>query len=265
MVRSGRADGIPYSLSRWTDVVASKWDWFRACLKAGQMVAFDPKSIAPQAWSLAPEDTLGLVFWTKNPRMLVRTKHIFEEYDVSVHMTATGWEEAEEGAPGLRESALLLADAAKAFKKVYWRFSPVPLLPNEELLRRFSEILMYAALSGGLDRVYVSFLQENDRMPETRTGPEKSDILNMLADKAAERDVRVILCSDDQSLVKPGVPFETGHCVPESDFPGAPVSLEDCGCVLMADPFTINEACLYKCAYCYTADSSLSAERRDTT
>jgi len=227
------------------------------------MVAFDTQSIAPQVWSLAPEDTLGLVFWTKNPKKLSENRELLEPYNVIVQMTATGWAEAEKGAPDLNESAKLLYEASRAFK-VYWRFSPIPLLPHQELLRRFGFLLTYASMGAGLDRVYVSFLQENDRMPETRSSQERFDILNMLSEKARERGVDVLLCADDRDLVKEGAVFKTGICVPASDFQGA-TQEEDCGCVLMADPFTINETCMYNCTYCYTADRSLSPERRDTT
>ena len=69
---SGVDEGVPYSLSRYTDVPNSKWAWFQSCLESKKMVAFDPrKASAPGVWSLQPEDTLGLVFWTKNPMNLL--------------------------------------------------------------------------------------------------------------------------------------------------------------------------------------------------
>ena len=40
---------------------------------------------------------------------------------------------------------------------------------------------------------------------------------------------------------------------------------EGCGCVLMADPFTINESCTFGCQYCYAADKSLAPKKRNTT
>ena len=263
MIRSGRADGVPYSLSRWTDVAAGKWSWFEACLKAGKLAAFEPRCAEPQIWSLAPEDTLGLTFWTKNPSNLILNKELLKPYNVVVQMTITGWYEAEAGVPDYEKAASLMFHASKEFK-VYWRFSPIPVLPQDELLPRFSYLLTYASVGCGLDRVYVSFLQKNDRMPETRSPQEKYDVLNSLAELAADRGVKVVLCDDDRSVWKPGAAFEPGVCAPASDFDGPTVE-EECGCVLMADPFTINEACPYNCAYCYTADNNISPERRNTT
>jgi len=258
-LRSGKREGIPYSLSRWTDVPASKWGWFLECLEHQQMMAFDPLRTAPSWWSLKPEDTLGLVFWTKDPTNLLRNRTLLAPYRTSVHVTITGWEEVEKGAPKLQEAGNLLVETARAFETVYWRFSPIPLLPGIEVLNRFNELLFYAVVAG-LDRVYVSFLQENDLMPETRTAQERTLLLQTMVEEASRFGVSVLLCADDTSLS--GVP--QGVCVPPSDFEVAgPV--EGCGCPVMADPFTINEVCTFGCQYCYAADKSLSSKKRNTT
>lgn len=258
-LRSGKREGIPYSLSRWTDVPASKWGWFLECLRLGQMTAFDPLRTAPSWWSLAPEDTLGLVFWTKDPTNLLRDRHLLAPYNTTVHVTATGWEEVEKGAPGLHAAGHLLAETARAFETVYWRFSPVPLLPGWEVLNRFNQLLFYAVMAG-LDRVYVSFLQENDLIPETRTAQERSLLLREMSEEASRFGITVLLCADDSTLSD--VP--KGVCVPSSDFE-VPGPLENCGCPVMADPFTLNEVCVFNCAYCYAADKSLSRKKRNTT
>lgn len=228
------------------------------------MIAFDPKTAAPGVWSLDPSNTLGLVFWTKNPKNLILNRSVLNLYDVIIHMTATGWSEMEKGVPTLPEAGTLLVAASKLFEKVYWRFSPVPLLPTKELILRFQRLLAYATIAKR-DRVYVSFLQPNDQISETRTLQERFDILNMLSEEAKAFGVRVILCADDRSFVKwPGALFQTDVCVHPGDFKGK-VQLENCGCVLMVDPFTINEACSGNCRYCYSADKTLSPHRRDTT
>ncbi len=263
---SGVAEGVPYSLSRWTDVPASKWPWFEACLEARQMVAFDPRSAAPRVWSLRPEDTLGLVFWTKNPKNLLEHRKMLEPYRVSVHVTATGWEEVEKGAPSIDEAGKLLVRTARVFGKTYWRFSPIPILPDKDLLSRFQRLLGYASIAA-LNRVFVSFLQPNDRIPETREPAERFALLNQLTDEARAFGVKVILCKDDKSLSSfRRAHFSVGPCVNPVDFGGQKrVHSENCGCALMVDPFTINEACHFGCAYCYAADRTLSERKRNTT
>jgi len=263
-LHSGTISGIPYSLSRYTDLPLSKWSWFESCLESKKMVAFDPRTAAPGVWSLDPKDTLGLVFWTKNPKNLILNRSLLNPYDVIIHMTATGWSEMEKGVPTLFEAGTLLVAASKLFEKVYWRFSPVPLLPRKELLLRFQRLLAYATIAKR-DRVYVSFLQSNDKIPETRSLQEQFDILNMLSEEGKAFGIRVILCADNQNFINwTGKLFQTDVCVHPGDFKGK-VQLESCGCALMVDPFTINEACGCCCEYCYAADKTLALHRRNTT
>ena len=260
---SGVVEGIPYSLSRYTDLPASKWGWFQACLASGKMVAFDPRTLAPGVWSLRPEDTLSLVFWTKNPTNLIQSKKALAPYDVTIHMTATGWHEVEKGAPSLQDAGKLLIDTTRAFPKVHWRFSPVPLLPAPELFRRFQRLLAYAEIAG-LKQVFLSFLQPNDRNLETRGATERFDILNTLSAEAKEFGIGVVLCGDDTTLEAfRGPQFELGACVPQQDFQPT-LGIETCGCVQMADPFTTNESCCFGCTYCYAADKKDAPRKRNT-
>ena len=115
MIRSGKAEGLPYSLSRWTDLPAAKWPWFRAQLQQGWMAAFDPRTAVPSRWSLAPEDTLGLIFWSRKPITLIKNADLLKPYPLVIHMTITGWEEVEIGAPGLDQSLDLMGRAVDKF------------------------------------------------------------------------------------------------------------------------------------------------------
>lgn len=272
-MRSGRVEGIPFSLSRWTDVPAAKWAWFKQALAEGKMIAFDPRDAIPYEWSLRPEDTLGLVFWTKNPKTLVSDYALLREYRMKVHVTITGWEEVEPGVPDMYRVAswaCLLSEHIGA-ENITWRFSPVPLVEN--VVERFARIadLLTGFGHRATDRVYLSFLQTNDKIPETRQLDERLDLMVKMADVAKAHGLRVMLCNEDKTLLRVnGLPdnLGTGVCAPPEDFalPGfnRPPS-EGCGCVLMADPFTINETCTMGCRYCYAADMGLSPKKRNTT
>jgi len=268
--RTGKALSYPYSLSRWTDVPASKWAWFQDALKGRSFYGVDPATGVPCRWSLRPEDTLGLIFWTKDPSNLIRSRDLLREYpSIQVHVTVTGWEEVERGAPSLERGAHLLGETAKIFgpQNTFWRFSPVPLL--SEVVKRFDRILPIAQ-EHGLKQVYTSFLQPNDRMGETRSTEERQGVLWELADHANRYGVEVLLCNEDtllQGATK--VPnLCSGVCAPPEYYSlpnmAKPPS-EGCGCVLMVDPFNINESCSFGCAYCYAADKSLSPKRKNTT
>lgn len=270
-VYSGLEKAYPYSLSRWTDVVGtpSKWDWLKEQLTAGYMLGFNPTTGVPVRWSLKPEETLGLIFWTRAPANLIKDAHLFREYKVKIHMTVTGWHEVERGAPSLEEGAQGLRQLVETFgpENVSWRFSPVPMVAD--VRERFAEILDIAA-NCSLKSVYLSFLQPNDRMPETRKPGERLTLLGDLADMAGQLGVEVRLCNEDRLLASaPSVPnLCSGVCAPPQEFQleGRNVpDAEGCGCVLMVDPFSINEACAFGCQFCYTADKSSANNKRNTT
>lgn len=269
IMRSGLTEQIPFSLSRWTDVPAAKWAWFKAQIEAGQMLAIDPRNAIPYIWSLRPEDTLGLVFWTKDPTNLLHDAPWLPNYRFKIHVTLTGWEEVEKGAPTLHQGGRLLNETFMKYgSAVTWRFSPVPLLDPEEVVRRFAAISAYVPVGAG---VYLSFLQTNDLMPETRDAEARVHLMRRLAEVADARSIRVHLCNEDRTLLGVrGLPLNLapGICAPPEDFavPGRGASpSEGCGCVLMADPFTINESCTMGCQYCYAADKAFAPKKMNTS
>jgi Domain of unknown function (DUF1848) len=261
-VRSGREEKLPYSLSRWTDLPASKWEWLREQMRAGSMVALDPKTGLPSRWSLDPVDTLGLIFWTRNCANLVRDEQLLRPYRKVIHFTLTGWHEVELRAPGLSLGVDLLRSAVETFgvESVTWRFSPVPLVPD--VLQRFST-LAFEASSLGLQRVYVSFLQGNDWQPESRSKNERLELLRKMAEIT---NLEIVLCNDDRETMttEPQGQLSTGICEDGVRF-GTGIRTEGCGCALAVDPFTQNESCRYGCKFCYAGNRSTSPKKRNTT
>jgi hypothetical protein len=273
-ILSGKEVGFPYSFSRWTDVCCStgKWDWLQASLKNGYFIGFHPTEAIPYRWSLRPDDVLGLIFWTKDPSNLIWSNVMDRGYNIKAHITVTGWMEVEGKAPKLGDAINSLAMAAHILgpKNVYWRFSPVPILPHPVIVARFEQIAAMAS-SEGIDRVYLSFLQENDLMPETRSEVDRLNILLELSEVAQRRGIKIFLCNEDRLLIghpKVHPNLDSGVCAPPEDFEltgySKPTS-EGCGCVLMVDPFTVNESCSVGCKYCYAGVKDFSPKRRDTT
>jgi DNA repair photolyase len=234
------------------------------------MIGFDPRTAVPAYWSLKPEDTLGLVFWTKDPRNLVQEATLIGQYRTKIHLTVTGWEEVERGAPSLQNSLENLVATVRAYgpQNVTWRFSPVPLVADAA--ERFERIARVAQDSG-LTSTYLSFLQPNDHLPETRAEEEKLSTLQRIAEVGDRYGIAVRLCQEDRLLA--GYPnahrnLGSGICAPPEDFDlagHARSPAEGCGCVLMVDPFTFNESCGMGCQFCYAADKTLSPRKHNTT
>ena len=264
-MRYGAQEGVAYSLSRYTDLVATKWDWFREQIRQGSFEGFRTDELMPDRWSLNPEHVESLVFWTKDPRNIVCSQKLLEPYirsnAIKVHMTLTGWEEVEKGAPTLSRGLDLMKDVVGALRPydVYWRFSPIPLLPKVQIVERYKRIANMAG-SLGLPNVMVSFLQDNGKIPETRTDQEKLDILSELGNAS---NLKVVLCRDDDLLRRCNVEktskLQEGICwgtdwIWEIGRGGKSPPKERCGCHVMVDPFTMNEVCAISCGYCYSAN-----------
>ena len=268
-LKSGVIEALPYSISRWTDVPIAKWSWFLAQLDQGWMQAFDPRKAMPYRWSLVPQDVLGLIFWTKNPAAILGDLDRLRAYRLRVHVTITGWTEAEPGAPDPVDVSGRTADLAEAigWDHVVWRFSPVPVVPDA--LDRFERVGRVLA-GRGCREVYLAFIQNNDMMRDGRAPTERVRLMRQMAAMADGWGLKVVLCNEDSTLqgVDP-LPrnLMTGVCENALTFglTPNPDALEGCGCALSVDPFTVNESCPLGCRYCYAADRSLSPNRRDTT
>lgn len=160
----------------------------------------------------------------------------------------------------LREAALVFGP-----ENIVWRFSPIPQLPQEVVLQRFLPILQVAA-SVRIPKVYLAFLQSNDLMTEQRSPEGKLSVLRNLGKRAQDVGVQVVLCNDDAGALTEVLPgIEAGICVPPTTFSGPMPAVDGCGCVMMVDPFTINESCSYGCQFCYAGDKSLSPRKHNTT
>ncbi len=234
--------------------------------KQGWMVGFGPECV-PEKWSLLPEDTLGLLWWTKDPSNLLGNAELLKQYRQKIHVTVTGWEEVEKGAPSLVEGGKLLQRTAREFgpENVVWRFSPVPVV--YDVVRRFNRLLRYAS-DAGLHEVFLSFLQTNDMVPETRSENRRSQLLLDLAERADWWGLSVRLCNEERMAVPGRGNLSKGVCAPPEAFsrPGTEATpSEGCGCGMAVDPFTINESCTFGCRYCYAADKTLSDKKRNTT
>jgi DNA repair photolyase len=210
-----------------------------------------------------------LVFWTRAPQRLIEDQGLLESYRIQIHVTVTGWTEVEHGAPNLEEGIELLKAVCGAYgpARVVLRFSPVPVVPD--VVTRW-ERLVAAAAAIGIPHIYVAFLQPNDRMVDPRSPEEQFAVLTEIAQVAETYGVQVRLCQDGAALLigRSASNLSLGVCVPVDGLTvlGRPDPVpEGCGCVLMADPFTANESCVFNCSYCYAADQSLNPEKRNTT
>lgn len=279
------------SASRRTDIPAFYARWFLRRIEAGFAEWIRPFGGGIDRVSLRPEDTLAIVFWTRNPAPLLPALGDLRAagYVFYVLFTITGYPKALEshGLP-LDLSIRRLRDlAARAGpERVIWRYDPIVVstaTPPAYHLARFDEIA--GAIEGATARAVISFA---DFYGKTRAGfdrasmehgitfrdpgrEERREIALQLRDIAARRWMSLSACCEDD-LVGEGI--GKAHCVDidivrsllpdggidEGTFARRPTR-EGCGCTESID-IGAYDTCPAGCIYCYATRSRAAALAR---
>lgn len=291
MTAGGGASPRIVSASRRTDVPGFHARWMRNRLRAGSCHVVHPYNGRVARVSLAPEDVLAIVFWTRNPAPLVPHLRALRDagYPMLFQLTITGYGPPLEthNPPAHRqvELARKVADSLGP-DAVLWRYDPI-LLDDDRTPswheRRFDRLA--ARLEGITRRCTFSFVDlygktaRNLARVEKARGrafrhPDRSGkrtLARSLAGIAARRGMALLSCCDD-SLLGDGV--GKSRCVdPEAvravrgghvpDVPARPTR-KDCGCVASVDVGSY-DTCAFGCAYCYATSSRAAARRRLST
>lgn len=151
------------SASRSTDIPAFHADWFMDRLRKGYIKWVNPFNAA-QPQYVAFDRTRVIVFWSKNPRSMLRYIDELDERGLHYYFTYTlndyGLENFEPNVPSVEERVdtfYRLADRLGK-ERVIWRFDPLVLtdqLSVDELLRRMERI--GDLLQGYTEKLVISF------------------------------------------------------------------------------------------------------------
>lgn len=150
------------SASRSTDIPAFYADWFFHRLKEGYSVWTNPFNGVKSYVSY--EKTRFIVFWSKNPRPLLKHLHELEERHIKcyVQYSLNDYEEEklERGVPPLDERIATFRDlvGSLGFGSVVWRFDPLVLtadIDEEKLLKKIEYI--GDQLKGYTEKLVFSF------------------------------------------------------------------------------------------------------------
>lgn len=155
------------SASRATDIPAFFSTWFSVRLRNGYMRWTNPFN-ANQVQHVSFSRTRVIVFWTKNPKPLLRHLPQIDETGINYYFqfTVNDYE-----AEGLEPNVTPLSDRVEIFKRlsdklgpkrVIWRFDPLILsdsLTIDELLRRIERIA--SLIQGHTKKFVISFADIN--------------------------------------------------------------------------------------------------------
>lgn len=266
------------SCSRRTDIPAYYADWLMKRIELGYTHYPNPFSQQPVFASLRPQDVIAMVFWTRNPKPLI--KHLDEidkRYKHYMHLSINGMPKAlEANNPSIDsaiESVKILSDRYKTDKYVQWRFDPIVLssiTPPELIIDKFAELAN--KLSAYVRRCYISFVdlyQKTDRNFKAMenklniqfykpTAEQQIEIANQLQAIAESNNIQLFACAEDSLLKVSGI--EKAHCVDldiikeitqlELNLKENP-SREMCGCYTSRD-IGYYDSCPHGCIYCYS-------------
>lgn len=268
------------SASRRTDIAAFYAPWFMNRVRAGFCEWKNPFGGQTYRVSLAPEETAGVVFWTRYPAPLLPFLPELRArgYYFYFHVTVNGYgRELEARNPELGralDAFRALSDAVSP-RLTLWRYDPIILsdrmgvdyhLANFERLAR--------SLEGRTERCLFSFVDYYGKTKrnlarvagahfDDPTIEVKQRLVADLAAIAAARGLTLYACCED-ALV--GGAVKKAHCVDlELVRPGVKLkprpSREQCGCLESVD-IGAYDTCRFGCVYCYATNSWQAAHER---
>ena len=275
------------SASRRTDIPAFYTPWFMNRIRSGFLLTRNPFNAHQiKRVSLLPKDVDVIVFWTRNPRMLMSHLDELDQagYNYYFQYTITGYpKELENSVPRPHRAIrdfIALSDRIGA-DKVIWRYDPIlvsNLIDINEHKRLFEKIA--SMLCGKTRKVVISFsdfykkTEKNLKAVEglesvdiTSDPIDLKDLVDYMASVAKKYDMEIETCAEEVDTSGSGVSH--GKCIDDeliNRLFGISVNLakdsgqrEACGCVKSVDIGAYN-TCLHECTYCYATYSKKVVE-----
>lgn len=268
------------SASRRTDIPAFYADWFFDRLEKGYVDWTNPYSQQTQHVSFAK--TKFIVFWTKNPRPIMKYLPILDEMGIDFYFQYTlnhyPWD-IEPNVPSLEERADTFKELVEKYgqKRVVWRFDPLMIVEEsinvDDLIGRIKKVYHYCGcLSNKLvisfidikkyNKVAFNLKKSGVREP---TEEEETEIVTRLKEELINTmDFDIFTCSEDRDLSQFGI----GHnaCIDanliaeltrDKEFAfrvqamGKDTGQRACCLCTTAKDIGIYNTCAHGCKYCY--------------
>lgn len=269
------------SVSRRTDIPAFYLEWFSRRLREGYVLVRNPMNYRQVSRvSLEPETVDCIVFWTKDPRRILKKLDLFAKYTYYFHITITGYDASIE--PGVSDKLEILRAFQQLAKVVgkertIWRYDPIILSPKLDVAFHQRQFTYLAeTLADSTERCVISFLDLYRKIalrmrPLTVTLPNAEMILEVataLAEIAQQRGLVIEACAETIDLTPVGI--HPGKCIDGElierllgrslNLGKDPNQRSHCGCVASVDIGAYN-TCGHGCLYCYANHSAELVQR----
>lgn len=272
------------SASRRTDLPAFYSEWFMNRIKEGYCTVenpFNKKQVS--RISLQPESVDVIVFWSKNPKPLMRYLDELDArgYKYYFQYTLTNYSKLwEPNIPDIQESIETFLELSKALggEKVIWRYDPIIFSNVTDFNYHYRNFTKLAdMLKGSADRVMISILDDyrgaGRRIKELQNvgvrlmnNPMESDefksFIKNIADYSKDRGIDMYSCAEAMDLKLQGV--QHGKCIDagyikevfkiDVDSRKDKNQRPECGCALSRDIGSY-DTCPHRCVYCYAVRS----------
>lgn len=278
------------SVSRRTDIPAFYADWFMERVRSGYCTVPNPfNRNQVSRVSLKPSDVMSFVFWTRNPKPLMKYLPELDRMGFSYYIqyTIIGYpREIDHYSPPVEESIQTLRELSSIIgrERVIWRYDPIllsditPYVWHEKQLSHLID-----SLKDYTKRLVISFVDPYSRKgarlnringTDIRFAPDAFEpeayrgLAEFIGRKASEAGMEVQTCAEAADLLRYGI--RKGKCIDDeliSAITGGesallkkdPSQRKLCGCAVSKD-IGINNTCLFGCEYCYATSNIGAAE-----
>lgn len=259
------------SVSRRTDIPAFYSGWFFNRIKEGFVLVknpFNAKQIS--RINLNPKVIDCIVFWTKNPRKMLKKLDEIKEYNYYFQFTLNSYDKTlEKNVPAKRYliDTFIKLSTKIGNDKIIWRYDPIILTDKftreyhykwfEYLAKRLSPYTkkcvisfldLYRKTERNLSKINILPIKENDML----------ELAERFSKIAFKYDLTLETCSENIDLSQFNIAH--GKCIDDkliSRIVGQKLSIdkdpnqrEVCGCVKSVDIGAYN-TCNHNCLYCY--------------
>lgn len=259
------------SVSRRTDIPAFYSEWFYNRITDGYVYVRNPMNIHQVSKiQLSPDVIDCIVFWSKNPRPMLRRLDELKDYLYYFQFTINPYD------IGLEVNVPTKNNIIDTFKdlsskigpdRVIWRYDPIIITDKvtiEYHIKYFEEIAR--RLSGYTKTCVISFLdlyKKTERNLQNTYARELSQnemltIATALVSIATQYGITIQSCAEKIELDSIGI--KHGHCIDNvliEDLLGVKLVVSkdknqrpECGCVQSIDIGEYN-TCSHNCKYCY--------------
>ncbi len=273
------------SVSRRTDIPAFYSEWFINGIERGYVDSINPfnKRYVSRV-SLKPSDVICFVFWTKNPKPLMKYLDELDKlgYKYYFQFTLNPYnEDIEKNVPNKSKNVIkTFVELSKKIgrEKVIWRYDPILLNDKYTMkyhFKYFEELVK--VLKEYTNKVIISFIDLYKKTERNVKGLNIQELSNDTMLEIAERfsliacrnGLEINTCSESIDLNQFGI--KHGKCIDDvlihkilgdSSFKlnKDKGQRKECGCVESVD-IGANNTCKHFCAYCYANTSQKVVEK----